>query len=153
MPAREGGTMRVDVVTLFPELVDHAVRFGVTGRALARGLWQIGLWNPRDYATDNHRTVDDRPYGGGPGMVMLGDPLAQALAAARRAQRAAGVEVTRTIHLSPGGSRNWRQTPTGRAASCSPGGTKGSTSGCSRARSTRKSPLATLSSPAASCRR
>jgi tRNA (guanine37-N1)-methyltransferase len=104
MPAPEGGTMRVDVVTLFPELVDHAVRFGVTGRALARGLWQIGLWNPRDYATDNHRTVDDRPYGGGPGMVMLGDPLAQALAAARRAQRAAGVEVTRTIHLSPAGA-------------------------------------------------
>ena len=76
--------MRIDVVTLFPELVDHAVRFGVTGRALQRGLWHLGLWNPRDYATDNHRTVDDRPYGGGPGMVMLADPLAQALAAARR---------------------------------------------------------------------
>jgi tRNA (guanine37-N1)-methyltransferase len=96
--------MRVDVVTLFPELVDHAVRFGVTGRALQRGLWRIGLWNPRDYATDNHRTVDDRPYGGGPGMVMLADPLAQALAAARRAQRDDGMAATRTIHLSPAGA-------------------------------------------------
>jgi tRNA (guanine37-N1)-methyltransferase len=96
--------MRIDVVTLFPDLVLHAVRFGVTGRALQRGLWRIGVWNPRDYATDVHRTVDDRPYGGGPGMVMLGDPLAQALAAARAAQRAEGVAATRTIHLSPAGS-------------------------------------------------
>jgi len=96
--------MRIDVVTLFPELVDHAVRFGVTGRALQRGLWDIGLWNPRDYATDNHRTVDDRPYGGGPGMVMLADPLAQALQAARRAQRASGLPVTSTIYLSPAGA-------------------------------------------------
>jgi tRNA (guanine37-N1)-methyltransferase len=96
--------MRIDVVTLFPELVDHVLRFGVTGRALQRGLWQIGLWNPRDYATDNHRTVDDRPYGGGPGMVMLADPLALALAAARRAQRAGGVPATRTIYLSPAGA-------------------------------------------------
>ncbi len=96
--------MRIDVVTLFPELVDHAVRFGVTGRALQKGLWQLGVWNPRDYATDNHRTVDDRPYGGGPGMVMLGGPLAQALAAARAAQRAAGATATRTIYLSPAGT-------------------------------------------------
>jgi tRNA (guanine37-N1)-methyltransferase len=95
--------MRIDVVTLFPEMVDHAVRYGVTGRALQRGLWQIGLWNPRDYATDNHRTVDDRPYGGGPGMVMLADPLAQALAAARGAQAAGGMAATRTIYLSPTG--------------------------------------------------
>ena len=96
--------LRIAVVTLFPELVDHAVRFGVTGRALQRGLWQVGLWNPRDYATDNHRSVDDRPYGGGPGMVMLGDPLAKALAAARRAQQAAGMPATRTIYLSPAGA-------------------------------------------------
>jgi tRNA (guanine37-N1)-methyltransferase len=95
--------MRIDVVTLFPELVDHAVRFGVTGRALQRGLWQLALWNPRDFVTDNHRTVDDRPYGGGPGMVMLGDPLAQALTAARQAQRMAGLPATRTIYLSPAG--------------------------------------------------
>jgi tRNA (guanine37-N1)-methyltransferase len=96
--------MRIDVVTLFPELVDHAARFGVTGRALQRGLWRLGVWNPRDFVTDNHRTVDDRPYGGGPGMVMLGEPLAQALAAARQAQRAQGLATTRTIYLSPAGA-------------------------------------------------
>jgi len=95
--------MRIDVVTLFPELIEHAARFGVTGRALQRGLWQLGVWNPRDFVTDNHRTVDDRPYGGGPGMVMLGDPLAKALAAARQAQRAGGLGATRTIYLSPAG--------------------------------------------------
>jgi tRNA (guanine37-N1)-methyltransferase len=98
-----GNAMRIDVVTLFPELVDHAARFGVTGRALQRGLWRLGLWNPRDFVSDNHRTVDDRPYGGGPGMVMLGAPLAQALAAARRAQRADGLAATWTIYLSPAG--------------------------------------------------
>lgn len=96
--------MRVDVVTLFPDLVDHAARFGVTGRALERGVWRLGLCNPRDYATDNHRTVDDRPYGGGPGMVMLGEPLAKALAAARAAQRRDGHMVSRTLYLSPAGN-------------------------------------------------
>jgi len=82
--------MRIDVVTLFPELVDHASQFGVTGRALQRGLWRLGLWNPREFVT-------------GPGMVMLGDPLAQALAAARQAQRAGGLATSRTIYLSPAG--------------------------------------------------
>jgi tRNA (guanine37-N1)-methyltransferase len=96
--------MRIDVVTLFPELVDHAARFGVTGRALERALWQLGTWNPRDYATDNYRTVDDRPYGGGPGMVMLAEPLAKAVRAARTRQRELGMAVTRTIHLSPAGA-------------------------------------------------
>jgi tRNA (guanine37-N1)-methyltransferase len=95
--------MRIDVVTLFPELVDHAARFGVTGRALERGLWQLGTWNPRDFTTDSYRTVDDRPYGGGPGMVMLAEPLGKAVAAARAAQRGAGYTTTRTMHLSPSG--------------------------------------------------
>jgi tRNA (guanine37-N1)-methyltransferase len=95
--------MRIDVVTLFPEMVENAARFGVTGRAQQRGLWQLGVWNPRDFATDNYRTVDDRPYGGGPGMVMLAEPLAQALESARGAQRAAGVAAPRTIHLTPAG--------------------------------------------------
>jgi tRNA (guanine37-N1)-methyltransferase len=95
--------MRVDVITLFPDLVDHAARFGVTGRALERGLWQLGLWNPRDYATDNHRTVDDRPYGGGPGMVMLAEPLTKALAEVRAAQRQNGHALSRTLYLSPAG--------------------------------------------------
>jgi len=96
--------MRIDVVTLFPEMVDHAARFGVTGRALQRGLWRLGVWNPRDFVTDRHRTVDDRPYGGGPGMVMLAEPLASALAAARSAQRLAGCAATRTLYLSPAGT-------------------------------------------------
>jgi tRNA (guanine37-N1)-methyltransferase len=96
--------MRIDVVTLFPELVDHAARFGVTGRALERGLWQLATWNPREFATDSYRTVDDRPYGGGPGMVMLAEPLAKAVAAARAAQRAAGYGVSRTIHMTPAGA-------------------------------------------------
>ena len=84
-------------------MVEQAAGFGITGRAKERGLWQLGTWNPRDFATDNHRTVDDRPYGGGPGMVMLAEPLAKAPAAARDAQRAAGVSKTTTIHLSPAG--------------------------------------------------
>ena len=96
--------MRIDVVTLFPEMVDHAARFGVAGRALQRGLWRLGVWNPRDFVTDRHRTVDDRPYGGGPGMVMLAEPLASALAAARTAQRTAGCAATRTLYLSPAGT-------------------------------------------------
>jgi tRNA (guanine37-N1)-methyltransferase len=96
--------MRVDVVTLFPELIGHAARFGVTGRALEKELWRLGTWNPRDYATDNYRTVDDRPYGGGPGMVMLADPLAKAVAAARSTQRGEGLAATWTIHLSPAGT-------------------------------------------------
>ena len=98
-----GTAVRIDVVTLFPDMVAQAAGFGVTGRARERGLWQLGLWNPRDFTVDNHKTVDDRPYGGGPGMVMLAEPLAQAIAAARRVQREAGVTKPRVIHLSPSG--------------------------------------------------
>ena len=75
--------MRIDVVTLFPEMVAQAARVGVTGRARERGLWRLRLWNPRDFATDNHRRSTTGPYGGGPGMVMLAAPLAQAIAAAK----------------------------------------------------------------------
>lgn len=95
--------MRIDVVTLFPAMVEHAATFGVTGRARERGLWQLGTWNPRDFATDNYRNVDDRPYGGGPGMVMLAEPLTQALRQARAAQAAAGLATSRTIYMSPAG--------------------------------------------------
>jgi tRNA (guanine37-N1)-methyltransferase len=96
--------VRIDVVTLFPEMVEHATRFGITGRARERGLWQLRVWNPRDFATDNHRTVDDRPYGGGPGMVMMAQPLGAALDAARAAQRAEGCATTHTIYVSPAGA-------------------------------------------------
>lgn len=96
--------MRIDVVTLFPEMVEHATRFGVTGRARERGLWRLATWNPREFATDHYRSVDDRPYGGGPGMVMMAQPLAKAIGAARAAQRSHGCASTRTIYLSPAGA-------------------------------------------------
>jgi tRNA (guanine37-N1)-methyltransferase len=96
--------LRIGVVTLFPDMVRQAAAIGVTGRALERGLWALGVWNPRDFTTDPHQTVDDRPFGGGPGMVMLAAPLAQAIAAARAEQRAAGVAATRVVHLSPAGA-------------------------------------------------
>lgn len=94
-------TLRFDVVTLFPEMFSALTDSGITRRALERGLWKLQCWNPRDWATDNHRTVDDRPYGGGPGMVMLAAPLEQAIAAAKAA-RAEGPEA-RVIYLSPQG--------------------------------------------------
>ena len=72
---------------------------GITQRALDRGLWSLGLWNPREFTKDNYRTVDDRPYGGGPGMVMLAEPLEKAIAAAR----SASAEVATVVHLSPQG--------------------------------------------------
>jgi len=95
--------VRIDVVTLFPAMVEAASAVGITGRARERQLWSLGCWNPRDYATDAHRTVDDRPYGGGPGMVLMGPPLKAALDAARAAQAAAGCGSSRTIHLTPAG--------------------------------------------------
>lgn len=78
--------MRFDVVSLFPDMFSVVRDLGVTGRAHKQQLWSLGLWNPRDYTHDVHRTVDDRPYGGGPGMVMLAEPLEQAVAAARVAR-------------------------------------------------------------------
>ena len=91
--------MRFDVVTLLPEMFE-AARLGVTGRAFERGQAQLRLWNPRDYTHDVHRTVDDRPYGGGPGMVMKVEPLRAAIQDARRA--APG---SRVAYLSPQGCR------------------------------------------------
>jgi tRNA (guanine37-N1)-methyltransferase len=67
--------VRFEVVTLFPAMIREAVRYGVTGRAITAGLVELECVDPRDYATDVHRTVDDRPYGGGPGMVMKVEPL------------------------------------------------------------------------------
>lgn len=74
--------MRFDVVSLFPDMFPVIRDMGVTGRAHKQALWSLRLWNPRDFTHDVHRTVDDRPYGGGPGMVMLADPLEQAVCAA-----------------------------------------------------------------------
>jgi len=76
--------MRFDAITLFPELFDAVLDYGITRRALDRGLYRFKSWNPRDFTDDPHRTVDDRPYGGGPGMLMLAEPLDRALNAARQ---------------------------------------------------------------------
>lgn len=91
--------LRIDVVTLFPDFMDQAAAVGVVGRARERGLLRVQGWNPRDYAQGNYRRVDDRPFGGGPGMVMLIDPLRAALTAARAADPAPA----RVIYMSPQG--------------------------------------------------
>ena len=91
--------IRFDVVTLFPEMFAAVTHSGISGRALEAGLWSLGLWNPRDFTKDNYRTIDDRPYGGGPGMVMLAEPLEKALDAVREA---GGGKV---IYLSPQGRK------------------------------------------------
>lgn len=93
--------MRFDVITLFPELFAPHLTQGVTRRAFESGLVDVKLWPLRDFAEDNYRRVDDRPYGGGPGMVMLAEPLERALAAVR-ASRAAEAPL---VHFSPTGER------------------------------------------------
>ncbi|MCZ6488192.1 MAG: tRNA (guanosine(37)-N1)-methyltransferase TrmD [Gammaproteobacteria bacterium] len=90
--------MRVDVITLFPELVKAVVGCGVVGRAADQGLLELNCWNPRDYASDRHRTVDDRPYGGGPGMLMKVQPLQDTIQAVRQNSRKATL-----VYLSPQG--------------------------------------------------
>lgn len=75
--------MRIDVITLFPESLEGLAGLGVTGRAIREGRVVLKTWNPRDFATDRHRTVDDRPYGGGPGMVMAVEPLGSTIAAVK----------------------------------------------------------------------
>ncbi len=95
--------MRFDVITLFPEMFDALTQYGVTRRAAEQGKFELQTWNPRDFTADNYRTIDDRPYGGGPGMVMLAEPLEKAIGAAKAAQTASGVEQSRVIHLSPQG--------------------------------------------------
>ena len=94
---------RFDVVTLFPGMFDALTEFGITQRAHDRGHFELVLWNPREYATNAYRSVDDRPYGGGAGMVMMADPLAKSLQAARARQRRCGVRTSRTVYLSPQG--------------------------------------------------
>jgi tRNA (guanine37-N1)-methyltransferase len=79
--------MRIDVITLFPEFLRSIAGLGVIGRALADGQVELQAWNPRDYAQDRHRSVDDRPYGGGPGMVMTIEPTRSAIRAARSADQ------------------------------------------------------------------
>lgn len=101
--------MRIDVLTLFPDGFDLLTQSGITGRAHGLGLWSLKAWNPRDFVDDPHRTVDDRPYGGGPGMVMMAEPLVRALQAARVERMALAAPAPETwapvILLAPGGKR------------------------------------------------
>ena len=91
--------MKFDVISLFPEMFDAITKYGITSRALEKKIYSLQVINPREFTTDNHKTVDDRPYGGGPGMVMLAEPLAQAIKAAKANNANAKV-----IHLSPCGT-------------------------------------------------
>jgi tRNA (guanine37-N1)-methyltransferase len=95
--------MQFDVVSLFPEMFAAITQSGITRRAFEQGRCGLGLWNPRDFTSDNYRTVDDRPYGGGPGMVMLARPLESALAAAAERQQQLGLPRPRVVYLSPQG--------------------------------------------------
>jgi len=91
----------VGVITLFPQMFEAITQSGVTSRAVKQGLLQVECWNPRDFTSDKHKTVDDRPYGGGPGMLMMVQPLTDAI---RAAKQAAGGDV-HTIYLSPQGRK------------------------------------------------
>ncbi|KIO36147.1 tRNA (guanosine(37)-N1)-methyltransferase TrmD [Shewanella sp. cp20] len=97
--------MWLGVVTLFPEMFRAVTDFGVTGRAVSNGLLELQTWNPRDFTHDRHRTVDDRPYGGGPGMLMMVQPLRDAIHAAK----AAAGDEAKVIYLSPQGRKLTQQ--------------------------------------------
>jgi len=92
-----------DAVTLFPEMFDALTRSGVTRRAFEGGLYELVVWNPRDFSANAYRSVDDRPYGGGPGMVMMAEPLEKALKAARQRQRSSGVREPKVVYFTPQG--------------------------------------------------
>ncbi|MCX8602342.1 MULTISPECIES: tRNA (guanosine(37)-N1)-methyltransferase TrmD [unclassified Gilliamella] len=93
--------MWIGVISLFPEMFQAITSYGVTGRAVKNGLLTVEYWNPRDFAHDKHKTVDDRPYGGGPGMLMMVQPLRDAIHAAK----AVAGEDTKVIYLSPQGRK------------------------------------------------
>lgn len=95
--------MQFDVVSVFPEMFAALTGSGVTRRGIEQGRWGLTVWNPRDFTQDRHRTVDDRPYGGGPGMVMLARPLEAAIAAAKARQVEMGLPAPRVVFMSPQG--------------------------------------------------
>jgi tRNA (guanine37-N1)-methyltransferase len=97
--------MQFDVISLFPEMFAALTQSGVTRRAFEQKRWGLSLWNPRDFTTDNHRTVDDRPYGGGPGMVMLAKPLEATINAAKQRQVVSGLPEPRVVFMSPQGKQ------------------------------------------------
>ncbi|OEF25828.1 tRNA (guanosine(37)-N1)-methyltransferase TrmD [Vibrio rumoiensis] len=93
--------MWIGIISLFPEMFRAVSEFGVTGQAVKKGLLSLETWNPRDFTHDKHRTVDDRPYGGGPGMLMMVQPLSDAIDAAKQA----APEKAKVIYLSPQGRK------------------------------------------------
>src|SRR5690606_11682832 len=97
--------MRFDVITLFPELFEPFLAHGITRRAFASGQVEVRLWNPRDFAEGNYRRVDDRPFGGGPGMVMMAEPLWRCLQAVRESRAEPGDERAPVVLFSPIGER------------------------------------------------
>ncbi|OQK16189.1 tRNA (guanine-N1)-methyltransferase [Methyloprofundus sedimenti] len=92
--------MRFDVITIFPEMMLDSAMYGVTGRAIKQGIVNLSVWNPRNYTSDRHKTVDDRPYGGGPGMVMKYQPLKDAI---DNAKDSADARCVKVVYLSPQG--------------------------------------------------
>lgn len=94
--------MIFDVITLFPEMFAALTKYGITARAFENKVYDLYCWNPRHYTTDNHKTVDDRPYGGGPGMVMLVEPLEKTIGAVKEKQSEQGLQ-SKVVHLSPSG--------------------------------------------------
>ncbi len=109
--AKEKNKMWIGVISLFPEMFNAITEYGVTGRAIRNGLIEFQQWNPRDFTHDKHRTVDDRPYGGGPGMLMMVQPLRDAIQAAREAARIDAIDSgeddsnVKVIYLSPQGRK------------------------------------------------
>lgn len=96
-------SFEIDVITLLPGMFDAITQYGVAGRANKSGLYHLRTWNPRNYATNRYRTVDDAPYGGGPGMVMMAQPLDQAITDAKACQASKAVRQANVIYLSPQG--------------------------------------------------
>jgi tRNA (guanine37-N1)-methyltransferase len=116
---------RFDVVTIFPGMLDALVDHGITRRAMDEGRFELKAWDPRDFTHDGYRRVDDRPYGGGPGMVMLPGPLEACIEAAKARQKDAGVAKPVVVLMSPQGERLEERV----AWSSSQAATKASTNG------------------------
>ena len=96
--------MQINVITLFPEMFTAITEFGITSKAAKQGLIELDYFNPREFTTDKHRTVDDKPYGGGPGMLMKTEPLVAAIKAARSGLRTRGANLeAKVAYLSPQG--------------------------------------------------
>ena len=114
--------IQFDCVTLFPQMFAAVAEHGITRRAREEGRWSLATWNPRDFTTDNHRTVDDRPYGGGPGMVMMAEPLEQAIRAAQA--RVPGRAGARDPALAAGRGARPRESGRARAAGAAGAGVR-----------------------------